>query len=313
MTLPDTETAASPAAAVPAAASSSAAAASRARIRRAAPVVVVMAALALGWELYKLLGQWCDDTIPLLGWSFPVPTDDTTMPHLWSIVAALGEPVQTSGSTQALWRQLLDAAIFTSREAAIGLVIGTIVGICLAFAFEVIPLLGKALVPWILVSQTIPFVATAPMVVIWGGRRGWPAWVSVSIIAAYLVFFPVVVNVRRGLASADAGRLELMRSYAASRTSTLFRLKVPVALPYLFTGLRLAATAAVVGAIVGELPSGQRDGVGRLLLTFTSFYDLEPERLFAAVGSAALLGLCFVGIVVAAERLVLGPRRKELP
>jgi len=282
-------------------------------LARVLPAVAVLLVLAATWELYKYLGRAWDDEVPGIGWGFPVDTDDTTMPHLWSIVQALSEPVQTAGVTKALWRQLLDAAIFTGREALLGLVIGASVGILLAFLFEVVPVLGKAFVPWILVSQTIPFVATAPMVVIWGGRRGWPAWISVSMISAYLVFFPVVVNVRRGLAAADEGRLELMRSYAATRTTTLSRLKVPVALPYLFTGLRLGATAAVVGAIVGELPSGQREGVGRLLLTFTSFYDLEPERLFAAVVAAAVLGLVFVGAIVLLERLVLGPRTKEHP
>ncbi len=281
-------------------------------LRRVVPVAVVLLVLGGLWEFYKLLGSWFDDRIPLLGWSFPIPTDDTSMPHLWSIVAALGEPVQTAGQTQPLWQTLLDGALFTAREAAFGFVIGAVIGIAIAFVFEVVPVLGRALTPWILVSQTVPFIATAPMVVIWGGQRGWPAWISVSIISAYLVFFPVVVNMRRGLASASPAQLELMRSYAAGRTLTLVRLKVPVALPYLFSGLRLAATAAVVGAIVGELPSGQRDGVGRLLLTFTSFFDLEPERLFAAVAAAALLGLTFVGAVVLTERIVLGPRLKEL-
>lgn len=280
--------------------------------RRALPTLAVVISLAAMWEFYKWLGALCDDTVPLLGWSFPVPTDDTSMPHIWQILVALTSDVQTAGKTLPLWRQLIDGALFTAREAAVGFIIGTIIGIAIAFVFEIVPVLGKSLTPWILVTQTVPFIATAPMVVIWGGRRGWPAWVSVAIISAYLVFFPVVINMRRGLSSASSAQLELMRSYAASRSVTLLRLKMPVALPYLFGGLRLAATAAVVGAIVGELPSGQRDGVGRLLLTFTSFFDLEPERLFAAVAAAALLGLTFVGFVVALERMVLGPRVKEI-
>jgi NitT/TauT family transport system permease protein len=234
------------------------------------------------------------------------------MPHLWAIAQEFFEPVEVAGQSKDLWRQLLHAALFTSREAAVGLIAGTVFGVVLAFSFELIPNLGKALVPWILVSQTIPFVATAPMIVIWGGQRGWPAWISVSVISAYLAFFPIVINVRRGLASADSSRLELMRSYAAGRTSTLIRLKIPTSLPYFFSGLRLGATAAVVGAIVGELPSGQREGVARLLLTFTSFFGLAPERLFAAVAAAALLGLAFFGTIVAAERVVLGSRGQAL-
>jgi NitT/TauT family transport system permease protein len=234
------------------------------------------------------------------------------MPHLWSIVGALFDTAQTGQTTAPLWRILFDGAMFTLREALVGFIVGAAVGIALAVVFQLVPLLGRALLPWIVVSQTIPFVATAPMVVIWGGRMGWDAWLSVSVIAGYLVFFPVVVNVRRGLASADAASLELMRSYAAGRWQTLFRLRFLVALPYLFAGLKLGAAGAVVGAIVGELPSGQAHGVGRLLLTFASFFNLAPERLFAAVAAAAVLGLVFVGTIGLVERLVLGPRAKEL-
>ncbi|MDA3025202.1 MAG: ABC transporter permease subunit [Actinomycetota bacterium] len=281
-------------------------------LRRLVAPLGVVVFLAVLWEAYKALGGVCDDRIPLFGWDFPIPTDDTSMPHLHQILGSLFTDVQTAGKTLPLWRQLFEGALFTAREASVGFLIGSLIGVLIAFVFEAVPVLGKALLPWILVTQTVPFIATAPMVVIWGGQRGWPAWISVAFISAYLVFFPVVINMRRGLASASSAQTELFRSYAASRTVTLFRLKVPVALPYLFAGLRLGATAAVVGAIVGELPSGQRDGVGRLLLTFTSFFGLEPERLFAAVAAAALLGLTFVGIVSAAERAFLGPRRREI-
>lgn len=281
-------------------------------LARVLPVLGVVLGLAVLWEGYKAFGRAVDDELPLLGWGLPVGTDDVGMPHLWSIVGALFEEAQSGRATSPLWRLLLDGVAFTMREALVGFVGGAVVGVAIAVVFQLVPLLGRALLPWIVVSQTIPFVATAPMVVIWGGQMGWDAWVSVSVIAGYLVFFPVVINVRRGLASADAASLELMRSYAAGRWSTLCRLRLLVALPYLFAGLKLGAAAAVVGAIVGELPSGQGDGVGRLLLTFTSFFNLAPERLFAAVAAAALLGLGFVGCVGLAERLVLGPRAREL-
>jgi NitT/TauT family transport system permease protein len=281
-------------------------------LTRAVPALVVVTVLAVLWEGYKAVGQALDDKVPLLHWGFPVGTNDVAMPHLWSIVGALFDKTQNGGAVAPLWRILFDGALFTLREAFVGFVAGAVVGVALAVVFQLVPLLGRALLPWIVVSQTIPFVATAPMVVIWGGRMGWDAWLSVSVIAGYLVFFPVVVNVRRGLATADAASLELMRSYAAGRWQTLFRLRFFVALPYLFAGLKLGAAGAVVGAIVGELPSGQGKGVGRLLLTFTSFFNLAPERLFAAVAAAALLGLGFVGCVGLVERLVLGPRAKEL-
>lgn len=274
-------------------------------LRNGVPFIAVVAALGAMWELYKFLGRRWGDELPILGWGFPVATDDVRMPHLHSIFVALGGETQSGRELIPLWRVLLDGALFTAREAALGLAVGTIVGVAVAVVFQLIPVFEKALLPWLVVTQTIPFIATAPMVVIWGGRMGWDAWISVAVLSAYLAFFPVAVNVLRGLQSPSAQQLELMRSLAAGRRTVLIRLRFPAALPFLFSGLRLAAAAAVVGAIVGELPSGQSQGLGRLLLTFTSFFNLAPERLFAAVGASALLGLVFVGAVVAAEKLVL--------
>ena len=108
-------------------------------------------------------------------------------------------------------------------------------------------------------SQTIPILAIAPMVVIWvepEAARPLQGWGAVAVIAAYLTFFPVTINTLRGLQSADPRALELMRSYAASRWAVLWKLRVPASLPYIFSALKIAATASVVGAIIGELPSG---------------------------------------------------------
>ena len=117
------------------------------------------------------------------------------------------------------------------------------------------------------------------MVVVWvnpklpGPLQGWGA---VAVIAAYLTFFPVAINTLRGLQSADPRALELMRTYAASRWSVLWKLRVPASLPYVFSALRLAATASVVGAIIGELPSGLQDGLGGAIINFNQYYSLEP-------------------------------------
>jgi NitT/TauT family transport system permease protein len=281
-------------------------------VRQVLPLVITLIVLALCWEGYKALGQAWDDEVPGLGWGFPVATDDVRMPHITSIVSALGEETQVGRELLPLWRVLLDGAIFTAREAAAGLIVGTILGVAIAVVFQTVPLLQRALLPWIVITQTIPFVATAPMIVIWGGRNGWDPWIPVAMLSAYLAFFPVTINVLRGLNAPSEEHLELMRSVAANRREVLVRLRFPAALPYLFSGLRLAAAAAVVGAVVGELPSGQGEGLGRLLLTFTSFFNLAPERLFAAVAAAAALGLFFVGLVALIERVVLGPSRKEL-
>ena len=154
-------------------------------------------------------------------------------------------------------------------------------------------------------SQTVPILAIAPMVVVWLGSRNVPAWFSVAVIAAYLTFFPVTINALRGLQSADPRALELMRSYAASRWSILWRLRVPASLPYVFSALRVAATGSVVGAIVGELPSSIQDGLGGAILNFAQYYTFQPTSLWATNVVAAALGIVFFLAVVLLERLVL--------
>src|SRR5688572_5084862 len=169
----------------------------RRAVHTAAPLVIVVLSLALLWEGYKALGQAWDDEVPGLGWGFPVATDDVHMPHISSIFSALGEETQRGRELEPLWRVLLDGALFTAREAAAGLIVGSVVGIAIAVIFQSVPLLERALLPWIVVTQTIPFIATAPMIVIWGGRNGWDAWVPVAMLSAYLAFFPVTINVLR--------------------------------------------------------------------------------------------------------------------
>ena len=110
------------------------------------------------------------------------------------------------------------------------------------------------------------------------------------MIASYLTFFPVVINTLRGLQSADRRALELMRTYAASRWTVLWKLRVPTSLPYVFSALRIAATASVVGAIIGELPSGLQSGLGGAIINFNQYYSIEPQELWATNIVAALLG-----------------------
>src|SRR5205807_3470585 len=139
-------------------------------------------------------------------------------------------------------------------------------------------LLQRGLMPYVVASQTIPLIVIAPMVVVGLGSKGVTAWVAVSVIAAYLTFFPVTINALRGLQSADPRALELMRSYAASRSAVLWRLRIPASLPYVFSALRVAATGSVVGAIVGELPSSIQDGLGGATLNFAQYYTFQPTN-----------------------------------
>jgi NitT/TauT family transport system permease protein len=277
--------------------------------RRALAFLLVLLALAAAWEGYKALGAATKNRIPFTDIRLPVRSDDQSMPHLWDMAAALGKPAQR-GSETTLGELLLRAAWFTWREAALGFAMGSVVGFALGAVFGRSTLLERGLMPYVVASQTVPLLAIAPMVVIWGAQLGWPATVSVSIIAAYLTFFPVTINTLRGLRSPQPAAVELMRSYAATEWQILWKLRVPAALPYLFTALKISATASVIGAIIGELPTGIGDGLGRALLTFSYYYISGPEKLYAAIFVAALVGIVFVSIVMLAERVMVPAERR---
>lgn len=269
--------------------------------------VAVLVAVVLLWEGYKAVGQLTGDKIPFTSLPLPVSSSDYAMPHILTILAALAEP--TSGSSgQTLFVYLLDQLSVTLREAGIGLFFGALIGCVLAVLLREIVVLGRGLLPWLVMSQTIPLVALAPIIVVWAGTAGFPSWVAVTIIAAYLSFFPVVINMLTGLNSPDPVQIELMHSVSASRWQVLWWLRFPTALPNLFTGLRLAATASVIGAIVGELSAGTGLGIGRAILTAAYYYSNSPETLFAAVLIASLGGVVFVQIITVIEVLVLRKR-----
>ena len=260
--------------------------------RKAGVFVAVLLALAGSWEGYKALGQALD-----LKWPFEV--NDRTMPHVYSMIAELFKPSRRQGPL--LIKVLLQASVFTAREAALGFLLGAVTGFLLGIVFAHSRLLERGLLPYIVASQTVPILAIAPMVVIWLGAGLF----SVAIIAAYLTFFPVTINTLRGLRSADPRAHELMGSYAASGWSVLWKLRVPASMPYLFTALKVAAPASVVGAIIGELPSSIQGGLGGAILNFNQYYVAAPAKLWATDIIAALLGISFFGIVSLAERLVV--------
>ena len=267
--------------------------------RRFLTVVLVLGAIWGLWELYRFV--WITT-----GWTHPFVVDDVTMPHIHTILKALGEPSRVNGPL--LITVLGKSALFTAKEAAIGFALGASIGFLLAIALVHSRLLQRGFLPYIVASQTIPILAIAPMVVVWvnpklpGPLQGWGA---VAVIAAYLTFFPVTINTLRGLESADPRALELMRTYAASRWTVLWKLRVPSSLPYVFSALRLAATASIVGAIIGELPSGLQSGLGGAILNFNQYYSLEPQELWATNIVAAALGILFFSVVVLAEKIVV--------
>jgi NitT/TauT family transport system permease protein len=264
----------------------------RAAATRTLTLAVTVLALAGLYELYRWV--WVET-----GWTHPFPVNNTTLPHLWTIFKALGEPSRYQGPL--LITVLLKAAWFTAKEALAGFAIGAIVGFALAVGLVHSRLAQRALLPYIVASQTVPILAVAPMVVVWL-KAGWQ---SVAVIAAYLTFFPVTINTLRGLQSAEPRAQELMRSYAASSWQVLWRLRVPTSLPYLFTALKVSATASVVGAIIGELPSSIQDGLGGAILNFNQYYSINPANLWATNLIAAALGIAFFVAVVIAEKIVV--------
>jgi NitT/TauT family transport system permease protein len=251
------------------------------------------------WEGYRWL--WINR-----GWTWPFAVDQTTMPHITDIFRALfRNPSSVSGGGDKLITLLLKAALFTAKEAAVGFALGASIGFLLGVLLAQWRLLQRGFLPYIVASQTVPILAVAPIVVVYLGTLHVAAWFSVAVIAAYLTFFPVAISTLRGLQSADRRALELMRSYAAGRMAVLWKLRLPTALPYIFAALKVSATASIVGAIIGELPSGIQDGLGGKILTFNQYYGLDPTQLWATNLIAAMLGICFFLVVVLAERIVV--------
>ncbi|KPV52435.1 hypothetical protein SE17_15520 [Kouleothrix aurantiaca] len=235
---------------------------------------------------------------------------DQKLPHLGAIFGEFS--TRTRGGTgPTLAVTMLQNALVTFGEALLGFVLGALLGCALAVLFASSRLLERGLLPFVVGSQTVPILAIAPMVVVGLGRVGAPDLISKAVVAAYLTFFPVTIGMLRGLRSVPPDALALMRSYAASGNQTFWKLRLPSALPYLFTSLKVAATASVIGAIVAELPAGSKSGMGVTIINAAQYYNSRPPVLFVAVLVAGSIGLVFYGLVALAERLIVRERRAE--
>ena len=273
---------------------------------RVAMTVLAAVVLLFGmWEGYKWIGQQTGDYWPGTSIELPASTDDLTMPHAMDIADELFEEVRDGRARLPLFLFLLKKGWFTLQEAAIGFTLGLLVGLSLAILMLRWRVAERGLLPWINVSQTIPLIALAPIIVTWGRQQDLPDMLSISLIAAYLTFFPVAVSALRGLQSPDSAHVELMRSYAAPWRTTLVKLRLPAARAYLFPALKIAATLSVVGAIVGEISIGTKTGLGRAILEYAQRYAVSPERLYASVIGAAVLGLLVFGLISLAEWIVV--------
>jgi NitT/TauT family transport system permease protein len=204
-------------------------------------------------------------------------------------------------------RNLLFHAAVTAQSTLVGFVLGTLLGVVLAGAIVHSRTLDRALLPWIVASQTVPVLAIAPIVLVILGSLGFSGIAPKATIAMYLCFFPVTVAMVQGLRSPQRIDSELMHTYAATRMQAFWMLRLPAALPFLFPSLRVAIAAGLVGAMVAELPTGAQAGLGARLLT-GSYYG-NTIAIWSALVMSALLGLALTAAVAGAERLVLGPRR----
>jgi NitT/TauT family transport system permease protein len=270
--------------------------------------------VAAFWELYKVIGPQDGGTV--FGWTILPRANDTAMPHVWEMFSRYGQPENRASSTP-IAMIVLQGAWFTFRIALAGFALGAVVGLSLAVLMARYKFVERGLLPYLVLSQTVPLIALAPLVVSWGGKLHlgtfeWPRWLSAAVLGAFLAFFPIAVGTLKGLTSTPPASLELMNSYAASWRQTLVKLRFPAAMPYIVPSLKLAATASVVGVVVAEISTGLAGGIGRLIIEYAREATSDPAKVFTAVFGAAALGLLMAGLVALIDLVGMRNRPREV-
>ena len=275
---------------------------------RALPVLAVLAGLAVVWYLGAI---WLN--APQVLERVFADRTDVGWRKLVQATWSMERPVLPAPHQIALdmfhsvfdWplaspRNLLFHAGVTSGATLLGFALGTLLGAVLAVAIVNLPTLERALFAWIIASQTIPVLAIAPIIIVILGNFNLTGLLPKALISMYLCFFPVVVAMVKGLRSPGVFERELMHTYAASQRQAFWKLRLPASLPFLFPSLKVAIAAGLVGAIVGELPTGAQAGLGARLLT-GSYYG-NTVQIWSALVMAALLGVLLTAAVALAER-----------
>ena len=285
-------------------------------LQQAVPVAVVLAfALLLWYGLTWLLNApgaiervldakgpwgWQDLFIATMDMQRPVlPSPHQVAIDLWSSIT--GWPLDSP-------RNLLYHVAVTGQSTLVGFVMGTALGLVLSVCIVHSRTLDRALLPWIVASQSVPVLAIAPIVLVILGSVGLSGVAPKAVIAMYLSFFPVTVAMVQGLRSPQVMETEMLHTYAASRWQALWMLRLPAALPFLFPALRVGIAASLVGAMVAELPTGAQAGLGARLLT-GSYYG-QTVQIWSALVMSAVLGLVLTAAMAALETLVLRNRRQ---
>jgi NitT/TauT family transport system permease protein len=196
-------------------------------------------------------------------------------------------------------RSLIYHAYITASATLVGFAFGALLGILLAAGIVHVRTLDRSLMPWIIASQTIPILAIAPMIIVILASVGVTGLVPKAIISMYLCFFPVTIGMVKGLRSPDPLQMDLMRTYNASAWQIFWKLRVPASIPFLFASLKVAIAISLVGAIVGELPTGAEGGLGSRMLA-GSYYG-QMVQIWSALVLAALLGMAMVYSIAGIE------------
>ncbi|MGB3833989.1 MAG: ABC transporter permease [Mesorhizobium sp.] len=199
-------------------------------------------------------------------------------------------------------RSLVYHSWVTLSSTLAGFAFGTVLGILIAVGIVHVTTLDRSLMPWIIASQTVPILAIAPMVVVVLAAVGITGLIPKALISTYLSFFPVAVGMVKGLRSPELMHLDLMHTYNASRAQTFWKLRVPASLPFLFASMKVAVAASLVGAIVGELPTGAVAGIGAKLLA--GAYYSQTVDIWAVLVAGSVVAALLVAAVGLAGRLV---------
>lgn len=279
--------------------------------QRVLPVLTVIAVILVIWHLFVVYlnapfvrdqAARAGETITfsqLVERTFAQERPVLPAPH--QIVAEIWDTTVNKAVTSK--RSLVYHAWITLSATLLGFIIGTALGILLAIGIVHNRAMDRSLMPWVIASQTIPILAVAPMIIVVLNSIGISGLLPKALISTYLSFFPIVVGMVKGLRSPDIILLDLMHTYYASPSQTFWKLRWPASMPYLFTSLKVAIAISLVGAIVGELPTGAVAGLGARLLS-GSYYG-QTIQIWAALFMAAALAAILVAIVGAAHSQVL--------
>jgi len=279
-------------------------------MRSLGPILTVLAAIVVLWYAAAVLlnAKWTYDQAARAGEEVTLAAvladtmaqERPVLPAPHQIAAAFWDG--TFGEKVTSKKSLVYHGWVTMQATLLGFALGTLVGIAMAMGIVRFRVLDMSLMPWAIISQTIPIVAIAPMIVVLSNKLGLGEalgmenrLVSKAIIAAYLSYFPVLVGMIKGLRSPEQGQLDLLATYGASEGQAFRKLRLPASVPYLFASLKVAIAAALVGAIVGELPTGAIEGLGARMLVASQFG--QPMMMWASLFAAAILaGLLIVAV-----------------